>query len=193
MVASGVAAAAAEGAEQLHSCSQKLEGAATACSLPAERWKICPLTALSISPNFWPITSSSSERIWCWRQWSACSSFWLAAAAVLGKRALRALLQICSAAHWAAPQLSSKRQRQIIFASRTSSIFRSGDASKTKVRHRKGRRYGRFFLVGVLRILFGRRRVSRTEGMCSCVVSWWVSRPRKQKRRFWHFSTGLHA
>lgn len=116
-------------------------------------------------------------------QWGACSRFWLAAAAE-GKRALRAVLQVCSAAHWPAPQLSSKRQMQICFASWTSSIGRLEEACQTKVRHGKGQ----FFLVDVLRSLLGREGVSRPGGRCSCVVSW--CGPRKQKRKFWHFSTG---
>ena len=57
LVASGVAAAAAEKGRcsggQLHSCSQKLEGAATACSLPAERHNLPPNGSFKLC--FWHI------------------------------------------------------------------------------------------------------------------------------------------
>ena len=175
---------------QLHSCSQKLEGATTACFLPAERPKTCPLTALSTSPNLWPFMSNSSGTIWYWgAKWGSCSRFWLAAAAV-GKRALRAVLQVCSAAHWAAPGLSSKREKQIIFASWTSSIFRRGMPDK-------GQTWKRLQIwpafSWLMFCVIGREGVSRTEGRCSCVVSWCGSAEKAEKEvlAFFHWTARL--
>ena len=78
MVASGVAAAAAEGAEQLHSCSQKLEGAAdAACFLQKRGMKPQPpkrLFQLRLTFGLCPI---HQERIWavaCLGWVLACSS-----------------------------------------------------------------------------------------------------------------------